>query len=88
MIELIRPEQSALADEVEEQLKDLVLAHRVVRAEDDAVDQPVITEGEHEYREPEEIQAFLDELRGEVMTGRQLQSDSCVLNPEDPRHCL
>lgn len=81
---------------IEEQLRELVLAHRVVRlAEGAALPDgsipaawPVLEAGSQRYEGMQAVQAFLDELAYEVTLSRQFQSDACYLDPDDPTHCL
>ncbi len=91
MIHLIRTPESPYADEIEERLQELVLAHEVEVADagDHDHDQlPLVRESGKQYRGRQQIDGFLAEISGEVMTGRALQSDSCVLDPDHPSRCL
>lgn len=89
MIHLFRKQDSSYADEVEERLQGLVLAHEVHVEESDGGDEfPLVREGGKEYRGLQEINGFLEEISDEVMTGRSMQSDTCVRDPDNPSACL
>ncbi len=89
MIHLYRPRTSSFADEIEDRLKSLVLAHEVHLTDDQNGEKlPLVREGKTDYRGREEISAFLAEISNEVQTGRTMQSDSCVRNPDRPSSCL
>ncbi len=95
MLELHRTYPDAYADEVEDRIRDLVLAYRVVPATSSGdgaapveAELPVITQSGRSYRGQSEIDPFLDELAAEILMGRRHQSDVCVLDPDDPTRCL
>ncbi len=84
MIVLFRPPASSACDEIEDRLREAVLAHRIVvrKAE------PVLTEGSNTYTGVDAIRAFLDDLERELALGRRFQSDACYLDPDHPGVCL
>ncbi|HEX7069571.1 MAG TPA: hypothetical protein VF190_02145 [Rhodothermales bacterium] len=94
MIELHRTYPDAESDAIEERLREMVLAYRVVRetgsgdGESSGVETPVIVQSGQTYRGVAEIDRFLDELHAELTLGRQFQSDACYLDPDDPTRCL
>ncbi len=96
MFVLYRHPNDPVADAVAEQLRELVVAHRIVYVTDgvrlpDGVTPtawPVLEAGTQRYEGREAIQLFLEELSHEVMLDRQFQSDACYLDPDDPTHCL
>ena len=98
MIVFYRNHPDAFADEVEERLRELVLAHRVEDtasvgpagdgAVSDDAELPIIVQGSRRYAGRAEIVAFLDEIEAELNLGRQFQSDACYLDPDDPSRCL
>ncbi len=81
---------------LEEQLRELVLAHRVIQLAGEAAlpdgsiptAWPVLELGHQRYEGLHAVQAFLEELAHEVLLNRQFQSDACYLDPDDPSHCL
>lgn len=100
MISLSRHHPDPFADEVEERLRELVVAH-VVHAEghteDDAPEDygdanrepPIrLSDGGRTAHGRDAVKAFVDELEQEVRLGRQFQSDACYLDPDDPTQCL
>ncbi|SHK33723.1 hypothetical protein [Rhodothermus profundi] len=97
MLVLFRRAQDPIADDIEEQLRELVLAHRVVRVDkagrlpDGTLPTawPVLVEGRSaRYEGAKAIRAFLEELAHEVRLNRQFQADACYLDPDDPSCCL
>lgn len=86
MITLYRKEECSYCDEIEETLQELVLAHQVIIAETETI-LPVLKEGKHTYRTQPEINAFLKEIRGEVVLNWEIQSDSCIIDPETGEVC-
>ena len=84
MIELRRPQDSKFADDVEERLRELVVAFRVVEG-DGAVE---ISDGSLKAAGPEAVDAYVDDLAAELRLGRQFQSDACYLDPGNPGRCL
>lgn len=96
MLVLYRRQEDPAADELEERLRELVLAHRVVQVDegqplpDGTVPAawPVLCESHARYEGMAAIQEFLEALAYEVTLNRQFQSDACYLDPDDPDHCL
>ena len=90
MIYFYRPKQCAFCDEVESRLNHLVLAHRIHETDrEDAFGiDTVLVEGKRRYETREEILAFLDEITGELILQREMQSDSCIIDPQTGRGCL
>ncbi len=96
MIVFYRPPESTLSDDIEETLRDLALAHRVVVVEngnrpaelppDTAL--PALQEGRELHTGEEAVKAYVDDLEQEVLYGRQFQSDACYLDPDRPGECL
>lgn len=86
MITLIRTPKCSYCDEIEEVLQELVLAHKVILADSDAP-APIVKEGRHTYTTRTEINAFLKEIRGEVVLNWEIQSDSCIIDPETGEVC-
>lgn len=96
MITLYRTDASPLADEIEERLRSLVLAHRVVRVEGDLQETglpedtslPALEEGRTLYTEEASIRTLLGELGGELAMSRRISGDACYRNPDRPGECL
>lgn len=91
MFVLHRPSESRRAEEIQETLEDLVVAHRVSfdRPADlpDGVDLPVLAEGDDRFV-GEEIAERLDELETGLTFSRQISADACYVDPENPEDCL
>lgn len=84
MIELQRRADSPEADAIEEQLRDLVVAHKVLvvdDAEGSATDLPVIRDGDV-IACGANIPAFLDQLTRDMAEWSRFQSDACYIEDD------
>lgn len=90
MIEFYRTERSTFCDEVTEKLKEMVVAHRVhtLDPKKQKGSVPMLQEGRKVYTEKTEIRAFLDEIGKELTIQREMQGDSCKIDPETGLECL
>lgn len=94
MMTLYRRKACRAADEVQERLEELVLAHRVVEVDGDRPDEvspdrplPVLVESGEAYSGGE-IAAVLDEIQTELTYERQVSADACFIDPESAGHCV
>ena len=95
MIVLYRTRDSARADEFQRRLEGLVVAHRVVFADDarpaelpaDA-NLPAIGETGELHSDQESIARFFDELEAELSSARIYSADACYVNPKKPGECV
>jgi hypothetical protein len=81
MIELIRAQDSVVADGIEAALRDLVVAHRITMADQADTDLPVIVDGGRRYP-ADQIPSFLDQLRRDVADWNRFQSDACYIDDD------
>ena len=83
MIELQRTADSPAADDIEERLRDLVVAHKVVVVDVEAsgADLPVIRDGKLTARGAE-IPGFLDQLTRDMAEWSRFQSDACYIEDD------
>ena len=95
MITLYRTKVCPFCDEIEEHLRTLVVAHRVIIVEEreegahpSLKQLPMLKEGNAVYGTAGEIKQFLYDLALEVRINRTYQSDACFVDPEDGRACL
>ncbi|SHF04599.1 hypothetical protein SAMN05443144_10553 [Fodinibius roseus] len=96
MLTFYKGTSDQFTDRVEQKLRDMVIAHKVIRiALNDSLPEevnenklPLLDDGHQTWSSPAEIEDFLEELHHEVRLGRSLQSDSCHLDPDDPEQCL
>lgn len=91
MLELYRSAESSLADEVEEQLEEMVAAYRTeVVADSDSVsfsdELPAIRDGEEVVTGEENLLEYLDELRDLLDEWDRFGSDACYIE-EDGSIC-
>ena len=90
MIELYRAANDAESDRVEEALRDLVVAHRVITCTPEQatsqlggdVTLPALREDEQIAHGPEEIARFLEQTRTTLEGWNKFQTDACYLDDE------
>jgi hypothetical protein len=80
VIQLIRPPESAAADAVAEQLRDLVVAFEEI--EDPGARAPLLRDGERVATGHDEIEAFIAELRRDVALWQKFQTDACYVDDD------
>ena len=86
MVELYRAEQSPLADEIEETLQDLVVAHEVIRVGSGeprsapAPSLPALRHGDDVVTGEEALRSYLESLQELMEDWGRFQSDSCQLD--------
>ncbi len=84
MIIFYRHKECAFCDEVHEQLKELVVAHTIIRMPESAdADAHYLSEKEKKYRGQTVIQIYLEELKRFLYDWRRFQSDSCYTGDDD-----
>lgn len=92
MITLYRVANCDVCDDIQEKLRDLVVAHTVVDVEKEqpaalageltARDLPIIADGEQIISGEAALQEYLDSLTREVEQWRKFQSDVCYIDDE------
>ncbi len=85
MLTLIRPLSSQLADEIEERLKDMVVAYEVMKNVTTAL--PYLLENGNVIKGKELIHQFLEQLEKEVNWSRSISADACYLDPDGGMVC-
>ena len=90
MITLYRVAECAACDDVQEALRELVVAHKVVdveREESSAADKawaerdlPVITDGDQVVSGPSAVRDYLAELTHDLVQWRKYQTDACYVD--------
>jgi hypothetical protein len=88
MIELYRAAGSKAGQELEETLRDLCVAHRVVALAEagDAIPPPFLQEGSRRYA-GDDILPFLDQLRAELTANRIVSGDACYIDTRNGKVC-
>ncbi|MDZ4701274.1 MAG: hypothetical protein SH809_16300 [Rhodothermales bacterium] len=88
MIELHRAAGSHAGQELEETLRDLCVAHRVVTLPEagDETPPPFLQEGDRRYAGVD-ILPFLDQLRAELTANRIISGDACYIDPRNGKVC-
>lgn len=90
MIKLHRKKKDPKADELEQELNDLVLAFKTVEHTDDNSELPklpYIEESDQIIQEVEAIDNWLLELKKELDWQRSLSGDACYIHPETGEIC-
>lgn len=86
MILLYRPTLSPLADEIEEALLKIVIAHRVVRVPEDesppAVALPAMQDGENWVTGEESLREYVEDLARLMADWDRYTSDSCFIEDD------
>lgn len=86
MVELYRTKESLLADEVEEALRDMVIAYEVVTVEPGqpapvpATELPVLRHDEDVVSGEEALRSYLESLRELMEDWGRFQSDGCYVD--------
>lgn len=81
MIEIVHRPGSREADEVVATLRDMTVAFKLI--EDPDVDGFLIRDGARHAERPDEVDAFLAELRSDLLLWNKYQSDTCYLDGEE-----
>ncbi|MFO8030745.1 MAG: hypothetical protein R6U28_12870 [Cyclonatronaceae bacterium] len=92
MIELHRLHNDLKADEIEDQLKEMVVAHRVHRYSEENppsgdISLPCLREGEKIISGQEDTDRFLEELAKFMKVQHTISSDACYIDPETGETC-
>ena len=88
MINFYRRQNCVFSDDVVETLQQLVVAHKVYWVEEQGTLVPRLVEGKKEYTNPKAIYSFLASLKKELVIQREMQSDSCKIDPDNGAECL
>jgi glutaredoxin len=86
MITLYRVEQCDACDEVQETLRELVVAHQVVDVQKDRPTElagkelPVIADGDQLISGEPALQEYLADLTNELEQWRKFQTDACYID--------
>lgn len=91
MFVLHRWKDSSRADEIQDRLEDLVVAHRVSyerpRGETADLDLPILVEGDDTYV-GDDISRRLDALESDLTFSRQISADACYVDLDNPEQCI
>jgi glutathione S-transferase len=96
MLKFYKRTSTSFTKKVEQKLEEMVIAHKVISVQpstelpaDIASHQlPVLTDDHQSWYAESDIENFLESLYQELTLGRQMQSDSCVIDPDNPDQCL
>lgn len=90
MIEYYRGQNCTFSDEVVDKLQSMVVAHKVhwisEQGPHDMI--PRLVEGKTAFTNREAINNFLGALNKELVLQREMQSDSCKIDPDNGTGCL
>lgn len=90
MIKLHRRKEDPKADELEQELIDLVLAYKTIEHEDEKQspeDLPYIEESGNIIHKESELEKWFLELKKELDWQRSLTGDACYIHPETGEIC-
>lgn len=85
MLTLVRPIESRLADEIEEQLKNMVAAYEVMA--NVATSLPYLLESGKVIKGEEALDEFLQSYERELNWSRSISADACYLDPDGGMVC-
>lgn len=87
MITLVRKDNDSASDEIEQRLKDLVLAYKTETVETGTAEQtPYINENGNAIS-GKQLDEWFRELEEELTWQRSLTGDACYLDPETGKPC-
>lgn len=90
MIELHRPVNDELSDEVEEHLDGMIITYKTERYDNESraeFDLPFIKEGKTVVTGEDKIEKYLRELEGELKFQRSISGDGCYIDPDTGEVC-
>ena len=95
MLVFYRTKACPRCDEVEERLRDLVVAYQVIYVDQNEAGGtwsggtvPLLKEGDRIYATAAAVDQYLEALTAELALSRTYQSDACYLEPVDGKTCL
>lgn len=89
MITLHRKKDDPKSDELEEKLKEMVLAYKTsqLQSAESKYPLPFIEDGESFFTNDEEIEKWILELESELKWQRSLSGDGCFIHPDSGKIC-
>lgn len=96
MFKFYKQQSDHFTEWVEEKLAEMVLAHKIISAEDNRVlpdgisieELPILSDGHESWNSEDEIKEFLDKLHQDLKFSRSITSDACYIDPDNPKECL
>lgn len=96
MLKFYKNTSTPFTKQIEQKLEEMVVAHKVISVKSstelpsdmDPHQLPMLTDGHQSWHSEPDIEDFLKSLHQELTLGRQMQSDSCVIDPDNPNQCL
>lgn len=96
MLIFYRNTDDPLTQWVEDKLKEMVVAHKLIHVDEKSSlpsdispkKLPVLSDGHEQWTSEEEIKSFLEELHQDLLLSQSLQSDTCHIDPDNPEECL
>jgi hypothetical protein len=85
MITLYRKSNDEIADRVEDQFKDLVLAYQI--RFDESLNVCFIMDGDNRIEPGEPLDAWFRQLTTELSWSRSLSGDGCFIDPQSGKVC-
>lgn len=96
MLTFYKKDSTTFTKRIEEKLKEMVAAHKIVEVdcnsslpENISRDRlPALSDGHQVWTAAEKIEEILRELHRDLKLSRGMQSDACHLDPDNPEECL
>lgn len=89
MITLHRKKEDSKSEELDQKLKDMVLAYKTVHHQENNSDYnlPYIEDGDSIISEEQEIEEWVLKLQAELKWQRSLSGDGCFIDPDSGKVC-
>lgn len=95
MLKFYRNTTNSFTRWVEEKLKEMVVAHKLINVDDAHPlpndihrNLPVLSDGHVQWTSENEIKNFLEKLHQDLLLSQSLQSDTCHIDPDNHKECL
>ncbi len=96
MLKFYQLRSDTFTQKVRQQLKDMVVAHKIINADENTAlpnnitrkKLPVLSDGHEVWSTEEEISNFLRQLHQDLKLSRSMKSDACYVDPDNPNQCL
>ncbi|MCW9706669.1 hypothetical protein [Fodinibius salsisoli] len=96
MLKFYKDTSDIFTKRVERKLEEMVVAHKLITVDNATslpqklrtYSLPILTDGHEVWKSEGEIDDFLETLHQDLLLSYRMQSDSCVIDPDNPDQCL